>query len=157
MNPGGLLKMGVRVQFEGNRVRDRADRVERRNLFRGAAWIRTAARRSIKPGKKPAAEGKPPHSHTKTLKTGIRFAYDPRAHSAVIGAVLVPGKQRQTGARAPEATEQGGRATITRRGPDGGRMRYTVTFGPRPFMEPAKEKAATEDKLAPFWKDTIRA
>lgn len=155
MSASSFARWTVKTQFRPEPIRNAAERAERRNLFKCAAWIRTNMRRSIRNRKKPAAANEPPHSHTGALKNYILFAYDPNAHSAVIGAILKSTKQKNAGPQPPEILENGGTVTITRK-VRGQKIRFRAHFTPHPFAEPAKERAAQEGTLAEYWKDTIK-
>ncbi len=122
------------------------DKQKRKNLSKAGAFVRTAARSSIRKRKKPAPPGKPPSSHDGGLKRNIFFGYDSAAESVLIGPVAFA----RGGGRAPRLIEKGGR--ITRRLRSGKRVRQH--YRGNPFMEPAIDQEAPN---APgVWAGTVR-
>lgn len=67
------LKVDVKSVFHYKKVKDAGDGVLFRALTGLAAFIYKAARREIRPGKKPSKPGKPPKGRTGLLKEGILF------------------------------------------------------------------------------------
>ena len=135
-----MIKMRFKlVFFDIGRVVDAVDPVKRRALMRAGAFIRTAARSSIRRAKKISAPGKPPHSHAGHLKRLLFFSYSRTDDTVIIG----PARFRK--GEAPNLLERGG--TVMRRG-ESGRIRRMV-YRPRPFMGPAMKKG-----LDDFWAKT---
>ena len=135
--------------FDRRAVTDATDRATRRVFSRFGAYVRRAARSSIRKRKRPAEAGKPPSSHTGLLKRLILFAYEPARCSVIIGPVRL---SRKIGS-APEALEHGGRSQVTSRRRGKRRMR-SVRIAARPFMGPAFQRG--EDKLDEFWRDSVK-
>lgn len=106
----------------------------------------TTAKQSIRRGKT-SQPGKPPRTKQagSPLKQ-IRFAYDEKSRSVVVGPIKLTGKRTQD---ALEVTEMGGTTTRKARG-----RRVRVNYAARPFMVPALEKRAPE--LPQLWKNAIK-
>lgn len=145
--------------FDRPAVLKAVDRAERRQLARFGAFVRRAARQSIRRTKKKSSRpGRPPNTQTGLIKNAILFAYDPDAASVVIGPVRAK-SDRRTGrvvtiSRASgvwKLLEDGGivRARDTRTG-KGRTMRYR----PRPYMGPAFEKNLA--RMPDMLRDTVR-
>ncbi len=124
MNPGAVFSLGKKFKTE---------------YTRGVgAYVMTAARSSLRPGKQPAEPGKPPRTHARKggkspLKHGIFFAAEKDA--VVVGPVALEGKTYQgvTGAR---LLEQGG--SRIERYPNGRSRR--LKYRKFPYMVPALKK-----------------
>ena len=120
---------------------------KRKVLSKAGAFIRTAARTSIRKRKGSAPAGKPPHSHEGSLRRLILFGYDKAADSVVVGPV---GFKKST---APNVLEYGGDTIVLRR--RGGRLTsQRVKIAARPYMVPALEKE--RPKLPLLWRNSIR-
>lgn len=126
---GGFLDIKTSMFFDQPRVMARVKDGTKSMLSKAGAFIRTVARRSIRPRKDSALPGQPPSSHTGLLRDRIFFGYDTSTESLVVGPTLSKG-QRPT---APELLEFGGK--IFRRG----KMLFYRKF---PFMAPALESEA---------------
>ena len=131
--------------FDSPAVLKAVDRATRKVLSRFGAYVRTAARSSIRKRKAVSQPGQPPSSHVGTLKKLIFFGYEPQQKSVVIGPTPFRGA-----AEAPPLLEYGGRGRHKNRR---GRSR-TVTYRPRPFMGPAFEKE--RPKLPAMWADSVK-
>jgi len=94
-----------RFFFDSREVIDRVDRATRGVFSKFGAYVRTAARRSIRKRRKSSAPGRPPSSHTGLLKRFIFFSYDSGARSVVIGPERLSGRNR---GEAPGILEYGG-------------------------------------------------
>lgn len=126
---------------------------QRQSLTRAGAYIRQTARASIRPaGKRPIKDrrrqglrgyrdpaisrpGSPPRLHTRAAQNlrMIRFAWEPRRVSVIVGPVLF---KMAGGVRIPQVLERGGRSFVRdKRG-----RRRTIRIRRRPFMEPALRK-----------------
>jgi hypothetical protein len=121
------------------------DQSTRRAFSRFGAFVRTTARRSIRPaGKrgKVSKPGEPPRSRTGLLKRFIFYSFDFGRRSVVIGPQRLTGRNK---GNAPRLLEHGGTAKS---------RRHTAKIDARPFMGPAFDKG--KQKLASFWKHTIK-
>jgi hypothetical protein len=165
--------------FDSPRVLAGVDRARRRVLSRFGAFLRTAARSSIRKRKGASAPGKPPSSHTGILRRFLFFAWDPFARSVVVGPAAVnqvffggDGKPL-AGGTVPEVLERGGSIHVLewlRRGQwsrvDLRRRRRIasenyptrlrrVSIAARPYMGPALEQE--RPRLAELWRDSVKA
>ena len=136
--------------FDSKKVLSATNRAERRVLSRFGAYVRTAARSSIRKRRKPSEPGKPPSSHTGLLKRFIYFVYEPRRRSVVIG----PARLNQKMGDAPAALEHGGPSRVVAGGRRRRRELRTVTIRPRPFMGPAFQKE--QPKLPGIWAGSVK-
>lgn len=183
-HPVGVSFKAKATYFDRALVQNAIGKANARNLSRGGAIVRTAARDILrKKGKKtkkgtiyarnglisegPAANpGEPPRRHTGKLRDGVRFAYEFGRGSVVIGPV----RYNIDGGRVPSLLEFGG--TITRKFKQypGGYMfrarnnrlrpgQRLLTRKQRyhafPYMGPAMTKAAP--KVPQLWANTLRA
>lgn len=148
--------------FDREVVRKAADAATRRNLSKFGAFVRRAAKQSLRYRKESSAPGSPPSAHrtatrfrkgkdgtTKAqavspLREFIFFAYEPATRSVVIG----PAKLNKPG-NAPAALEYGGPSTIERDG-----KTVAINVRARPFMRPAFEQVRAE--LPGIWRDSVR-
>jgi hypothetical protein len=140
--------MHIKDMFFDRHVVMRAmDSAKRKVLSQAGAFIRTAARTSIRKRKGTAPPGKPPYSHEGSLRKLILFGYDRASDSVVVGPV---GFAKST---APQALEHGGETVVhTRR--SGRLVSRRVKIAARPFMAPALEKE--RPKLPLLWRNSIR-
>lgn len=128
--------------FDRKTIRNKIDPRTRKVLSKFGAHVRQTSKRSIKKRKGTSKPGRPPFSHSGTLKRFIFFGYDTTKRSVVIGPVIAPGKS----GKAPSALEHGGTVTL----PTGNR----ANVQPRPFMGPAFQK---EIKTLPsLWASVIK-
>jgi hypothetical protein len=135
------------VFFDRPKVIKAVDRAKRQTLSKGGAFIRQAAKTSIRPRKGTSKPGSPPFSHEGSLRRLILFGYDERTDSVVVGPV---GFRRST---APNVLEFGGTTTIFRR--RGGRLvRKQVRIAARSYMAPALERE--RPKLPALWRNSVR-
>lgn len=144
------FKTARRNFFDADAVIARLSKAERRVLGKFGAFVRRAARQSIRRRKGSAPSGRPPYSHAKgnaSLKT-ILFAYDPAEHAVIIG----PAGFRKPGS-VPKVTELGGRGIVVSRRKRGAPVVRSVNFDPHPFMGPALKKESP--KLPAMWRDAI--
>jgi hypothetical protein len=132
--------------FDRKKVIDAVDRAKRQALSRVGAYIRQAARSSIKNApfiarkkrgeertdlrRRTSRPGRPPYSQTGLLKRGILFGYDRNSDSVVIGPVFLHGR---AGRDVPRILEEGGHSQR-------GRDKRTVRIAARPYMRPAMMK-----------------
>lgn len=135
--------------FDSPKVVAAVDAAARRVLSKFGAFVRTAAKSSIRKRKKASEPGSPPSSHTGLLKKFIYFGYDQSRQSVVIG----PTRLNNSGGTAPESLEYGGKATVTalRRGKKTSRR---VTINERPYMRSALGKELP--KLPSMWRDSVK-
>ena len=147
--------------FDRAKVASAVDSATRKVLGRFGAFVRTAARSSIKKapyltrktrGKertdfrhKSSRPGRPPYSQTGLLKKFIFFGYDPARQSVVIGPAALNTKNTD----APKTLEHGGTTTL-----DVGKRKKRITIKARPFMGPAFEKE--KPKLPQMWQDSVK-
>ena len=131
--------------FTSKAVLSATDRATRRVLSRFGAYVRRAAKSSIRKRKAISSAGSPPSSHTGLLKRFILFGYDPSKRSVVIGPVRLTHGNR---GEAPSLLEYGGAATLKARG-----KRKRARFRARPYMGPAMEKE--KPKLPQMWRDSV--
>ena len=131
--------------FDQKAVRAATDRATRKVLSKFGAYVRTAARSSIRRRNAVSEPGTPPSSHVGTLRRLIFFGYDTTQRSVVIG----PTPFGDT-AEAPPLLEYGGRA---RRKDRRGRVRM-ATYRPRPFMGPAFERE--KPMLPGMWAASVK-
>ena len=135
--------------FDRKKVQRRTDSATRRVLSKFGAFVRRAARSSIRTRQRASAAGQPPSSHTGLLKKFIFFGYDRSRQSVVIG----PQRLNQKVGDAPQALEYGGTSTVVE-GLRGKRKKRRVKIAARPYMKPAFEQE--KPKLPAMWRDTIR-
>ncbi len=134
--------------FDRQKIARAVDKAKRAVLSKAGAFIRTAARTSIRKRKGSAPPGAPPHSHVGLLRRFILFGYDRASDSVVVGPVKL---NKPT--EAPRVLEHGGRMLIERRR-HGKVVRRRVTIEARPFMGPALEKERL--KLPKRWAGSVR-
>jgi len=134
-----MKTVSVNMFFDTDRVKRAAGAAARRNLSKAGAFVRTAARSSIRKRKAISASGPPPSSHTGLLRKFIFFGYDAARRTVVVG----PMRLNQKVGAAPEALEHGGRSTVVG-GRRGRRRKRRIRIAPRPFMGPAMQKEATK-------------
>jgi len=152
--------------FDRKKVSDAVDRANDRYLSKAGAFTMTRARQSIKKapkgrinkagkrvfrkGSSPTSEpGKPPKSHTGTLKRGIFFGRRAK-HSMLVGPIRI-GK-----GVAPRALEKGGASVRTRTiRVHGAKMKVTkpITVRARPFMGPALTQVSA--KFPDLWTNSV--
>ena len=135
--------------FDRGNVRKKTDSATRRVLGKFGAFVRRAARSSIRKRKRTSAPGEPPSSHTGLLRKFIFFGYDTERHSVVIG----PQRLNQKVGDAPHALEQGGTSTVVE-GLRGKRKKRRVKLTARPDMGPAFEQE--QPKLPAMWRDSVK-
>ena len=133
--------------FDTKRVMSALDRAGRAVLSKFGAYVRTAARHSIRKRKAVSKPGQPPSSHAGQLRDFLWFAYDTERRSVVIG----PARLSDKPGNAPEALEYGGHSQAAV-GP--GRRLRTINIAKRPFMGPAYEQE--KDKLPSMWANSVK-
>ena len=163
-----------KVFFDRKKVIDAVDKATRRVLSRFGAYVRQAARTSIKKRKQPSPPGRPPAGHTGLLRRFIFFAFEPQRRDVVIGParlhqVSFTRSGRPVRGTVPEVLEYGGRVRLlVGKRYDGSwarvdlrrRRRYrqtrmmSVRIAARPYMRPALARELP--RLPGMWKDSIK-
>ena len=146
-----MINMRIKdMFFDRHVVMAAVDNAKRKVLSKAGAFIRTAAKTSIRKRKGSAPPGAPPHSHEGSLRRLILFGYDKPNDSVVVGPVGF--KKRE----APSVLEYGGDTVVLRRvGGRGGKLTsQKVKIAPRPYMAPALEKE--RPKLPLLWRNSVR-
>lgn len=144
-----MIDMRIKLLFFDRQTVVRAvGKAKRAALSKAGAFIRTAAKSSIRTRKGSAPPGQPPHSHTSLLKRFIFFGYDPGSDSVVVGPARI---NRTTDA--PHTLEFGG-TTVVERGRKGKIRKLKVRIAPRPFMGPSLEKE--RPNLPKTWANSVR-
>jgi len=145
-----MIGMAVkRMFFDRKAVTSRVDRATRRVLSKFGAFVRRAAKSSIRKRKRASAPGQPPSSHSGLLRRFIFFGYDAGKRSVVIG----PQRLNQKVGDAPHALEYGGISTVVE-GTRRKRRKRRVKISARPYMGPAFEQE--RPKLSAMWQDSVR-
>jgi len=136
--------------FDRHVVIAAVDNAKRKVLSKAGAFIRTAAKTSIRKRKGSAPPGAPPHSHAGHLRRMILFGYDKPNDSVVVGPVGFKKSE------APNVLEYGGDTVVFRRlGGRGGKLTsQKVKIAPRPYMAPALEKE--RPKLPLLWRNSVK-
>ena len=146
-----MITMRIKDMFFDRHVVIAAvDKAKRKVLSKAGAFIRTAAKTSIRKRKGSAPPGAPPHSHEGSLRRLILFGYDRANDSVVVGPVGFKKSE------APSVLEYGGDTVVLRRvGGRGGKLTsQKVKIAPRPYMAPALEKE--RPKLPLLWRNSVR-
>lgn len=165
-------------RLNADAILDKIDRDHQRAFIRLGGYIRTVARRSMRRTKNkntpafPAPH--PPRARIGTIRDLVAFAYDASRKELVVGpeysrlrggAGRPPAKGKTT---VPNLQEKGGTLTVGPQGMiltksvgkgDRRRVIQETRFKPgqkisipaRPFMAPALEMAAQEEKLKKYW------
>ena len=146
-----MITMRIKDMFFDRHVVIAAvDNAKRKVLSKAGAFIRTAAKTSIRKRKGSAPPGAPPHSHEGSLRRLILFGYDKPNDSVIVGPVGFKKSE------APSVLEYGGETVVLRRvGGRGGKLTsQKVKIAPRPYMVPALEKE--RPKLPLLWRNSVR-
>jgi hypothetical protein len=133
--------------FDKKTVLRAVDKAKRAVLSKAGAFIRTAAKHSIRTKKGSAPPGKPPHSHEGSLRRLIYFGYDRASDSVVVGPV---GFKRSI---APHVLEFGGKTEV-KRWRHGKLVKTRVTVREHPYMGPALDKE--RPNLPKRWAGSVR-
>ena len=141
--------VNVKMFFDDDRIKRAVDSATRKNLSKAGAFVRTAAKSSIRKRKAISAPGQPPTSRTGLLKRFIFFGYDANRKTVVVG----PMRLRQKIGKAPEALEHGGPSTILG-GRGKRRVKRQIIVEARPFMGPAMKQEAP--KFPNIWANSVR-
>lgn len=143
---GMSLKSAQAGFFDRKTVIRAADRATGKVLSRFGAFVRRAARSSIRRRSTVSRPGQPPTSWTGLLRRFLFFSYEPQKRSVVIG----PARLRRSDGEAPPLLEHGGTVARRRRGA----ARRVLRYRARPYMGPAFEKE--KPKLPQMWRDSVR-
>lgn len=127
--------MRSEIELDADGLVARVARASVEILRRMGAYVRTVARRKVRPGERPSPAGNPPHSRTGALKRGILFGVERRRASVLIGP-----SERFVGT-SMAAHEFGGAYK---------RQRYPK----RPLMGPALKESTP--RLARMWQDAVK-
>lgn len=133
--------------FDRHVVIAAVDKAKRKVLSKAGAFIRTAARTSIRRRRGSAPPGRPPHSHEGSLRKLILFGYDRQADSVVVGPVGFRNSE------APATLERGGMTTVYRRR-NGRLVGERVRIEARPYMGPALDRE--RPRLPALWRNSVR-
>jgi phage gpG-like protein len=129
-----MIGVQVKTENQTKRVAEAVERAAFKNLGHAAATIRRDAVESIVVAEGPSPPGTPPHTRRRQLKRAIRFDYDCRDRSAVVGPM------------ASMVGESGAAHEL------GGEFRGEQ-YPQRPFMVPAMERNL--DRFAGDWAGSI--
>ena len=145
-----MIGMNIKkLFFDRKAVTGKVDRTTRRVLSQFGAFVRRAAKSSIRKRKRVSSPGQPPSSRTGLLKKFIFFGYEPAKRNVVIG----PARLSQKIGDAPHALEHGGPSAVLQ-GTRGRRKKRRVKIKARPFMGPAFQKE--QPKLPAMWASSIK-
>lgn len=156
--------------FDRQKVATRVEKVRLKNLSKCGAFVRTAARSSLRRRKRTSLPGQPPSVHSTdafaTLKN-ILFGYDASTKGVIVGPVAINGNKQDV----PRLMEKGGfakrrakyapartaKGRIKKRGVQVVRLKNerTANYEPRPFMGPALRREMK--KFAKVWKNTVKS
>ena len=136
--------------FDVKKITRAVKRGTQKSLSYFGAYVRKAARWSIKKRKRYSKPGEPPSSHTGVLRNFILYWLDKTQGVVLIGPVLT-NRSPYVDLTIPELLEEGG--TIIRVHGQGGDVER-ITYEPRPYMGPAFEKG--KEKLPEIWHDSIK-
>ena len=143
-----MIKINTKTFFTSRKVLRLLDKKTHAALKRFGQYVRTTAKRSIKPvGKKgkPSAPGQPPKSRRGLLKNFIFYGFDLTKRSVVIGPARLSGK-----GKAPSVLEYGG----TVKGKSKKAHITSSKVSARPYMGPAFEKG--KKRLSALWQNNAR-
>jgi hypothetical protein len=136
--------------FDAPAVVRAVDSATRKVLSKFGAFVRTAARSSIRKRKRISEPGQPPSSHTGLLKRFIFFGYDTARRSVVIG----PTRLNSTSGTAPGSLEHGGATAVSTRR-RGRRVTVRAKVSARPYMGPALQRELP--KLPAMWANSVKS
>jgi len=131
------------LEFDADRVMRAVEDAGARSMRRAGAFIRAAARSSIRKRKRVSNPGEPPSSHAGDLRRLIVFDYDRSSNSLVVGPMLFPGARKGhvlPDDTVPHILEYGGNATVIKSGKTVWGKRKRIHIKARPYMRPAFEK-----------------
>lgn len=139
--------------FDSAKVMSAVSKERRQAMSKSGAFVRRAARQSMRKSPRASAPGRPPNRHENPLLySRLFFAYDPATRSVVIGSEGLTGFASPG---APSTLEFGGQVVVPRRRRGGRAVQSrAATVAPRPYMGPALAKEAP--KLAEPWANALR-
>lgn len=163
--------------FDAEKVIRAIGKARAKVLSKAGAFVRTAARSSIKKSKKTSEPGSPPRGHgQQDLKRKIFFAYDSSRDSVVVGPeklniVFFNGSGKPASGTVPQVLEEGGTIGVLevrnkgkwRRADLRSKRRIAeaeatrirkVTIAARPFMGPALVKESNKWPL--LFRDAVK-
>jgi len=157
--------------FDRALVQSAVDAAALRAMARFGAYVRTAARRSIRPRKAVSQAGQPPTSRLGLLRDLILFGYDASSESTVVGPARLNGRgdgsapgllerggtRRARAGRAVYFTNDPGRDANGKFVSDGKRrvvLDGTLKYRPRPYMAPALERE--RPRFAGLFRDSLQ-
>ena len=168
----GAIGFKVKFKFKNKKVRKLAKTASERNLFRAAGAVRTFTRRSLLKSKKPSAPGRPPTVGAKPFFTfkGKRITPKQAERIKKTGGTVI----KKTGDKAGRLKKAilfnvNARSLTAIIGPkksivgivgqthEFGKRFRGKNFPKRPFQRPALVEASQNEKIAKFWRDSIRA
>lgn len=142
-----ILQIREQTFFNRRPVINALDQKWRSVMAKLGGFMRTTIQRSMRHKDGPSKEGKPPHAHRDyngnagKLRALVEFGYDQSEKALVVGPHKIDSPTIPLeGKTVPQLHNEGGRAFITT---FGGRS-VIADFAPRPFIEPAREKAFTK-------------
>ena len=127
--------MRSEIEFDADGLAARVARASVEILRRMGAYVRTVARRKVRPSGRPSPAGTPPHSRTGALKRGILFGVEKRRQSVIVGP-----SEKFVGT-SMGAHEFGGGYKLER-------------YPKRPLMGPSLKESAPH--LAKMWRDAVK-
>lgn len=162
------LTWKLKLDWQPRPVLTAADRATRRSLVRIGAFLRTRARRKIRPRRRSAESGQPPSAHSRPGLRDIRFALGEsgqtvlvgprRFRSSFLGAPIVRGTGAQlmefggTAGQRQEQTRRGNWIGMGKRRRKGRRQRVrNVRYDPHPFMGPSLDEEVAAGTIPPTW------
>lgn len=144
-----MIKINTRTFFNNRKVLRLLDKKTHGALRRFGAYVRTAAKKSIKQVSKkgtPSKPGQPPKSRRGLLKSFIFYGFDLAKRSVVVGPQKIYGLKGKT----PSVLEYGG--GVRHKSKKGCVSNAKVSA--RPYMGPAFEKG--KKKLSSLWANNVQ-
>lgn len=130
-----MADAAVRVLFDPDAVKKAVKKGSTNSLKQAGAYVRKAARNSVKKSKHSSIAGTPPHTRRGLLKRSLLFGVEPRRMAVVIGPSF-----RFVGI-SMTAHEFGG-------------MYRHRKYPKRPLMRPMLEKTAPQ--ISKLWADSVK-
>jgi hypothetical protein len=158
--------------FDRQLVIEKTNAATHKNLAKAGAYVRRVAQRTILRRRKKAKPAPaPPSVHSTDAFRSLRNIGF--AHDGDQGVIVGPFKFGRGATSVPELLTKGGKGTVVERLVDGiwtplsriksahfrpgqPTRKRTGIWGPRPFMAPALELAASKGKLAGLWANSVR-
>jgi len=132
-----MISVSVKLELHLQRLIATNERLIRRTLYKCGGYGRTVVKNSFRKRKGASVPPNPPHSHVGSLRDLASFRVDPRDVTIGVGF-----KTRRPGGDppVPALLGDGGRVSVISRDRRGRKRRRQVTYRPRPFIPPAREK-----------------